>query len=164
MARSKRKAVYLDKIEQGGYVALPHVVLRSSGFKSLSSHAVKLLIDLISQYLGSNNGDFCAPFSLMKKDRGWKSKGTLNRAIKELVESGFVEVSRQGGRHKCSLYAVTFYAVDECSGKIDIRATSKPTSLWKKNEPLPDISKLQKIKKEKEDAVLMGLLVQKMQQ
>lgn len=123
MARKIRSGWDKNRNEKGGYVAIPHCVIRSHGYANLSAYAVKLLNDFLSQYYGTNNGDFQAAYSLMSK-RGWKSKGTLNRAIKELIESGFVEVSRQGGRNKCSLYAVTFYAIDECKGKLDISATN----------------------------------------
>jgi hypothetical protein len=159
MANKSRKSWNENRIEKGGYVPFPHIVFRSHGYTKLSAYAVKLLNDLLSQYYGSNNGDFQAAFSLMRK-RGWKSKGTLNRAIKELIESGFVEVSRQGGRNKCSLYAVTFYAIDECKGKLDISATNAPTSIWKRNEPVPDIQTLQRQKKEKEDKDLVNKIME----
>ena len=38
----------------------------------LSPRATKLLIDLLAQYRGYNNGDLCAPLSLMR-ERGWNS-------------------------------------------------------------------------------------------
>lgn len=142
MARNKS---YSNKGENGAYSALYRCVSRSVAFGNLSGHAVKLLIELMSNYNGSNNGDLSAAYSVVHK-RGWKSKGTLNRAIQELIQAGFIETSRQGGRHKCSLYALTFYAIDECGGKLEINATNKPTSLWRKNEPLPSIQQLQQAK------------------
>lgn len=155
----KRKTnSYINKGEKGGYSALYHCVTTSQAYIKLSAHAVKLLNDLLSQYNGSNNGDLGAAYSVMQK-RGWRSKGTLNRAIKELLEAGFIEVSRQGGRHLCSLYAFTFYAVDECKGKLDIRPTTTPKSLWRKNEPVPDIATLQKQKREKDDAKLTKVIM-----
>lgn len=158
MTRNNRKGWNPERNEKGGYVPLPHCVIRSDGYAHLSAYAVKLLNDMLSQYYGSNNGDFHATFSLLKK-RGWKSKGTLNKAIKELIATGFIEVSRQGGRNKCSLYAVTFYAVDECKGKLDIQPTNKPTSLWRRNELVPDIQSLQREKKERDDKHLMQMLM-----
>jgi hypothetical protein len=152
MARRKSNS-NSDKGEKGGYAALYHCVTRSHGYAKLSSGAVKLLVDLLSQYKGSNNGDLCAPYSIMQ-DRGWNSKGTLFRSIKELLEAGFIETSRQGGRNRCSLYALTFYAIDDCNGKLDIRPTTSPTSLWRKNEPVPDIATLQKEKLARDDARL----------
>jgi hypothetical protein len=149
-----------DGVEKGGFVKVPHVVLRSLGFSQLSAHATKLLMDLLSQFIGNNNGDLGAAYSVMKK-RGWRSKGTLNRAIKELLEAGFIEVSRQGGKHKCSLYAVTFYKVDYCKGKLDISPTERPVSTWKKNEPLPDIATLQRQKQQREDAALAKAIIER---
>ena len=163
MANKRRNSWDKSRSEKGGYVPLPHIVIRSHGYANLSPYAVKLLNDFLSQYYGSNNGDFQAAFSLMKK-RGWKSKGTLSRAIKELLESGFVEVSRQGGRNKCSLYAVTFYAIDECKGKLDISATNTPTSIWKRNEPVPDIQTLQRVKKDKDDKELITRIMERAKQ
>jgi len=163
MANKSRSGWDKNRIEKGGYVPFPHIVIRSHGYANLSAYAVKLLNDLLSQYYGSNNGDFQAAFSLMRK-RGWKSKGTLNRAIKELIESGFVEVSRRGGRNKCSLYAVTFYAIDECKGKLDISATNAPTSIWKRNEPVPDIQTLQREKKDKDDKDLVTRIMDRAKQ
>jgi DNA-binding transcriptional ArsR family regulator len=157
MARRKFHS-HGEKGEKGGYAALYHCVTRSQAYIKLSAYAVKLLNDLLSQYNGSNNGDLGAAYTMMQK-RGWKSKGTLSRSIKELLESGFIEVSRQGGRHRCSLYALTFYAVDQCNGKIDIRPTTSPKSLWRKNEPLPDIANLQKEKRAKDDAKLMQEII-----
>ena len=163
MANKRGNGWDKNRTEKGSFVAIPHCVIRSHGYANLSAYAVKLLNDLLSQYYGSNNGDFQATFSLMR-ERGWKSKGTLNRAIKELIESGFVEVSRRGGRNKCSLYAVTFYAIDECKGKLDISATNAPTSIWKRNEPVPDIQTLQRVKKDKDDKELMTRIMERAKQ
>ena len=157
---SKGRKFDKNRIESGGFIALPHCVLRSLAFCKLSAHATKLLIDLVSQYKGSNNGDFSAPYSTMQ-NRGWKSKGTLQRAINELLELGFIEKSRQGGRHLCTLYAVTFYAVDECKGKLDIMPTSKPTGLWRRNEPISNIAQLQKEKSDRDDKKIMAFFMDK---
>lgn len=159
MARRK-VVVNTERGEKGGYAPMYYCVTRSQAFANLSAYANKLINDFLSQYNGSNNGDFCATYSLMQK-RGWKSKGTLNRAIKELIEAGFIEVSRQGGRHLCSLYALTFYAVDECKGKLDIASTRTPKSLWRKNEPLPDIAILQKQKQQRDDTKLTNLILER---
>ena len=140
MGKSRFKSAQ-SKRERGGFVALPHVVIRSQNFASLSAHAVKLLIDLLSQYKGNNNGDLCATWTLMQR-RGWKSKDTLNKALKELRLCDWLETTRQGGRHKPTLYAVTFIAIDSCGGKLDVLATASPRGSWKKNEPLPPMPKL----------------------
>jgi len=121
-----------NKREPGGFAPLPYIVIRSNAFAQLSAYAVKLLNDLLAQYNGNNNGDLAVAFTLMKK-RGWRSKSTLWRAIKELEEGRWIEKTRQGGRNMPNLYAVTFYAVDECNGKMDshIRPTTRPRGYWK---------------------------------
>ena len=89
------------------------------------------MIDLAAQYNGRNNGDFTIAWKLMRR-RGWASKDTLYRALGELQDTGFVIVTRKGGRNQCSLYALTFFAVDECKGKLDIRPTHAPPGNWRK--------------------------------
>ncbi len=130
MARNRLKAK--GRRENGTFVGIPHSVTRSGEYAALSAAAVKLLLDLADQFNGSNNGDFQATWPFMKR-KGWKSKATLYRALNELLETGFAIVSRQGGRHKCNLYALTFHAIDDCKGKLDIAATNAPPNNWKKS-------------------------------
>lgn len=129
-----------EKREGIGYVALPHVILRSSEFAALSSKAVKLLLDLLSQYKGDNNGDLCCAWKLMEK-RCWRSRDSLDQARKELLKAQFIVLTRQGGRHVASLYAVTFYEIDFCGGKLDISApTRKFMGSWRTTlPPLPKV-------------------------
>ncbi len=141
MAKSNRYRAAKEKREPGGFVPLPFVVIRSESYARLGAHAVKLLNDLMAQYKGDNNGDLCAAWSIMEK-RFWKSKGTLYKALTELKEKYLIVVSRQGGRNRASLYALTFFAVDECKGKLDINSTHSPSSLWRRNEPPPRIERI----------------------
>jgi hypothetical protein len=99
----------------------------------LSAYAVKLLFDLFAQFNGRNNGDLSACWTFMQR-RGWRSKATLHKATVELRKKGWVAVARQGGRNKPTLYALTFLAVDQCNGKLDIDSTVAPLSWWKKDK------------------------------
>ena len=122
--------------EPGSFVALPVVVLRSEATARLSPKAVKLLFDLLSQFNGtSNNGDLCAAWSVMQH-RGWRSRDTLSKALDELENADFITCTRQGGRNKASLYAVTFYAIDGCNGKLDVSSTERPRGDWHKGGTL----------------------------
>lgn len=112
------------------FVSVPKHILESEEYAELGAYAVKLLLDLYAQYNGKNNGDFCAAWSVMK-NRGWRSKATLDRSIKELKRTGFILLTRQGGKHKAALYAVTFKKVNECKGKIDIKETREAPDSWK---------------------------------
>jgi len=85
------------------------------------------------QYNGFNNGDFCCTWSIMKKRR-WRSQATLNKAKKELIYYGWIICSRHGGKNRCSLYAVTFKAIDECKGKLEIPETVTAPGTWKNHK------------------------------
>lgn len=129
MGRSKVERTKNRK-EGGSFVMLPHYVITHPNFHRLTAYEVKLFIDLCGQYFMSNNGDFTATYSVMNK-KGWRSKDTLNRALKGLIESGFIVVTRQGGRNRCSLYGLTFKPIDECGGKLDIKPTKVALGWWK---------------------------------
>jgi len=115
--------------EHESFIALPHGVIQSENWRAMSPYAVKLFIDLYSQYRGSNNGDFTAAWSVMKP-KGWRSKGTLHKALKELEWFGMIDLTRRGGLNRCNLYAVTFKPIDECKGKLDVSATRLPSRRW----------------------------------
>jgi hypothetical protein len=113
---------------------LPHYLLDSEEFGRLTPHAVKALLDLARQYRGDNNGDLSAAWSVMSK-RGWRSKSTLWAALRELVNTEFTRVSRQGNRyHVCTLYAVTWLPVNDCNGKHVLPVETKPSNAWRKTE------------------------------
>ena len=111
-------------------VQMPHDLINHVVFTSLSPRAVKLLMDVCSQYKGSNNGDLCAPMSLMKA-RGWSSNDQLFKAKDELVEKNLLQVSRQGGLNKCALFALTWFPINECSGKLDVAETKVARNEWR---------------------------------
>lgn len=125
------RAKLKGRLESGSFVIFPHALLESQNFLALSAHAKALLFDLSAQYRGNNNGDLCATWSMMEK-RGWKSRQTLGKAIKELEHFGLVERTRQGGRNAPNLHALTWHPVNECKGKLDARKRSDTASgLWK---------------------------------
>ena len=112
------------------FVMFPWDVLNHETFRTLSPRATKLVVDIAAQYRGGNNGDLCAPLSLMKK-RGWNSSDQLNKAKKELVEKDVIRVARQGGLNKCNLYALTWFPINECKGKLDIASTTTAPVNWR---------------------------------
>lgn len=133
MALSRQKAK--GRRESGAFIPLPVSVLHHPNFSRLTAKAVKLLMDLCSQLRfkkgGSvNNGDLSAAFSLMQP-RGWRSEETLQNALDELLHFNFLTRTRKGGKNLCALYAVTWWAIDECNGKLDIRETRAPSNQWK---------------------------------
>jgi len=111
-----------NRLNKGRFLGIPHNVWLHCDFIGLSPVALKLLIDILGQYNGSNNGDLVITRSFLKT-RGWNSVSQIYKARDELVEKGLVVLARQGGRNRCSLYAITWKNIDECKGKIDIKAT-----------------------------------------
>jgi hypothetical protein len=111
--------------------------MASPNYRALSAHAVKLLNDLGLQFRGANNGDLSAAWKIMQL-RGWRSRDTLGRALAELLHFGLIEKTRQGGLNHCSLYALTWHAIDECHRKLDVSATRVASGLWKTPQlPIP---------------------------
>lgn len=119
------------KRDGDSFVPLPKIVLQSAAFLSLSGHGCKLLLDFCEQYNGDNNGDLQACWKLMRP-RGWKSQDTLQKAKRELSESLLIVETRKGARpNKATLYALTFYALDEMPGKLEMTAKGFPRGAWK---------------------------------
>lgn len=127
--------------DKSNWMGIRKDVLRSDEYAELAPTAVKLLVDLLVQYNGFNNGDLCGAWSIMSK-RGWHSKATLHRATRELIDKRWIVISRQGGRNKCSLFAVTFESIDDCKGKLDIAPTTTPSYAWKINSGTPHVGQL----------------------
>lgn len=123
--------------ESRSYTAKPHHIFRANSVTGtpspasvLSHKAAHLLDNLAAQYNGSNNGDLSLAPKIMLL-YGWKSKGAIEDAKNELLAHGFIEQTRQGGRNKCSLFAISWQAIDECKGKLDVLPTITASNLWK---------------------------------
>ena len=129
------------------FVGIPKAVLATDKYAQLSGWDVKLLLDIVSQYNGRNNGDLAAIWSDSEtfqgmSSRGWRSKGTLYRSVQNLINAGFIQVTRRGGQHKPTLYAITWEPVDEIihprtkvskldAGFTSRRALTVAAGLWK---------------------------------
>lgn len=125
-----RRAKATGKKGNAAFLGIPHSVLNSEAYKALNGWDVKLLIDIAVQFTGFNNGDLNAVWSQLQH-KGWNSKGTLNSSLKKLQEVGMIEQTRQGGKNRCSLYAVTWRPIDECKGKLDVKETQAPSGLYR---------------------------------
>jgi len=117
----------------GTFTSLPHHIFRPSGGKpapasALSTSARCLLVDLCHQYTGSNNGNLAASPKTLEP-YGWRSSGTVDDALVECVALGFLQQTKQGGRNRRSLYAVTWRGIDE--GPHDAKPDPVPSNLWK---------------------------------
>lgn len=124
MARSRSKAK--GRTESGGFVKLLHALMDTEDFRGLSGSAHKVLMCLMRQYRGNNNGDLSAAFRHAER-WGIGSKSTWASALKELQACNLITRTRvgqftnPGGR--CALYALTWLPIDECDDKIEVAAT-----------------------------------------
>lgn len=130
MAKDRAKLTGKGRPGSGTFLALPHAVIDTAKFRSLSPQAKALLIDLGRQFTGFNNGALQMTWRRMKA-LGWNSTATLHKAKDELIAAGMILESRKGWKHRASLYALTWHPVDECGGILDISPSSTPPGLWR---------------------------------
>lgn len=134
MAEKKQKRP-LESIG-GPYSAIPHSVLDSTAFKGASYPAKALLLDLMRQHNGKNNGHKHLSFAWLAK-RGWKSRDVIQRARAELIERGLVIQTRQGGLNMgASRYAVTWLHITNFVG-LEIGSKDYHPGAWTFMDALP---------------------------
>lgn len=139
MSRSVLKSKNRQKI--GYFSAWPHDCHESDNYKRLSLVARALLMEFLGQLRRANNGDLCCAVGLLKP-RGWKSRTTIERARQELEKTGWIIRTRQGGRNRPNLYAVTWLSIEACNGKLEVPAGT-PRGTWRtgvKQNDLPEKS------------------------
>jgi len=83
-----------DRNRKGRFVGIPYHIVDSKQWAQLGAPEIKLLMDLLLQFHGRNNGNLSPCYSLMKK-RGW-ARSSLYRAFSKLLHSGFIVITRQG--------------------------------------------------------------------
>lgn len=98
------------------FAMIPWYVIDCHAFRSLRGNSVKLLLLLVRQYRGNNNGDLSITYSLNKEY--FKSSQTMYAARDELEQKGFIVTNAyggmsQGGYKLPSLYAITWLPVDD---------------------------------------------------
>jgi len=105
------------------FVAIPVPVLESPAYRVLPSAARALLIDLLMQFTGKNNGRLCVSFVAMQR-YGWTSARKLDKAKHELLATPFVLVTRKGKPPRTAEWVgVTWLALDyEKTMDVDPRA------------------------------------------
>jgi hypothetical protein len=141
MAMTRKKTQ--GRSGQGRFVGIPHSVMNHADWPQLSPNAIRLLMELVKQYNGHNNGDLTAAWSIMC-NRGFNSKSTLTAAIRCLMSLNFVVRTREGyfcnpGK-RCALYAVTWQPINECRGKsLEIKPTTAPPRAFSMENNKPAI-------------------------
>jgi hypothetical protein len=122
-------------------------VLKAAGYIKLSHVARSLLVEILLQYKGGNNGRLLCNLNHLRK-RGWNSNDTISRAKHELLEAGFIYETVKGQRpNKASWYAITWYTLDKHPSMDPAAVTAYTRGAYRKNEPLipPDGTKGRRI-------------------
>lgn len=131
MAKATRsKGRYYGGRDGDKFSAWPKECAEHWNFYQRTHIAKALLFELLGQYNRRNNGDLTTAWSVLK-DRGWKSRDTLFKAAQELLSTGWIVKTRQGGRNRCNLYALTFFDIDDCGGKVEIYKPGIRLSYWR---------------------------------
>src|SRR5262249_13291463 len=117
------------------FVQLFHSMLDLPVWHSLSPRAVVAYLELARRYNGSNNG--WLHLSVRELARAWHwSRASAARAIEELVERGFVEITRTSGfnvkdrKRQAAEYRLTVFFCDRTR-----QPASKSFTNWKPGGP-----------------------------
>lgn len=114
-ARKKRQAADRAREDRDGdsHITLPHVLLDSEGWRR-ASHTALAMLPLIAYPLfrrgqngGLPNGGLLIDYQRLAR-HGWTSKEVITSALKDLIECGLLCETRKGGKHRPSLYGVTW--------------------------------------------------------
>ncbi len=137
MAKRKQKgATQWADVDGGQAFIIPVTALRHPNFVRLSANACKLVLDLGRQYSGFNNGYLSAAFSILAPC-GWKSESTIREAVAECLHYGIILKTRQGGRNRCNLFALTWWRITLKEGRpLDVASTLQPSHEWKQERPI----------------------------
>jgi len=125
----------------GAYCALPFCVLDGNAYRGLSHPARALLIEVLRQHNGSNNGKMQLASGYLRK-RGWPSADVNQRAKSELLESGLVIKTKLGGLNSGpDLWALTWLPITNYVGLTEVASASYQPGKWRLSDPMPTIEK-----------------------
>jgi hypothetical protein len=132
------------------YVSISDTVYTSVAFRTLPGGALKLWIDMRTQYNGGNNGAMMSTMSVLKH-RGWNSSDKLVRGTRELLSRGLIAYTRRCGPnvfHRAALFAFTDHdiAANERHGVAGARATRAYLE-WMPGNPMAPLDELETAKR-----------------
>ena len=132
---AKRKTPHL-------FVMLEHRIIDSPAFADLKPAACRLLVLLIRQYDGKNNGHLHATYSWCR-ERGICSEHTLRDAIADLIAHGFLYRTRSHGANGAwARYALTWLPIKNRDG---LFLSGYLQNGWRNWQPVQKITTPQKL-------------------
>ncbi|AGW92083.1 hypothetical protein N234_18777 [Ralstonia pickettii DTP0602] len=98
------------------FIGIPHWVMQSAAYRSCPHPARSLLLDIVMQYNGRNNGSLVACDKYLKP-LGWLSSDVIARAKDKLLKCGLLVETRKGQRpNKAAWYALGWRPLDVKDG------------------------------------------------
>jgi len=122
----------------GRFAGLPHTVMDSIAFAGASHPARSLLLELIRQHTGRNNGHFHLAWGWLHR-RGWNSADVIQRAKAELITRQLAIKTRLGGLNAGpDLWAVTWLQITNYVGLTEVSPSTYHPGAWHfLNPPVP---------------------------
>lgn len=152
MSSRKSRTSYREEVPEQckpPYAAIPHAVMSHAAYTGATSNAIRLLLDLVQQHNGRNNGRLQATWSYLNAKRGWTSVSALKKALEELIDRRLVIRTRRGGRtfgqidfgdpppvQGPAFYALTWLPITEFRG-LEITGNDFWPGGWDLGNPLP---------------------------
>ena len=121
--------VVYDQSAGKQHSSIPKAVTSCANYAKLTNDGKALIQDAGTQFNGQNNGNISLTYTLMHP-MGWSNKRTLFNARHELEYYGFINMSRQGGRHSPTLYSLAWINIHRCGGKLQVPATTSPAKTY----------------------------------
>jgi hypothetical protein len=120
------------------FVSLPHAMLTHPTYSELQGGATKLLLALLNDYVGNNNGHLTATLSRMKRF-GFNSKDSLARGLRELIAFGYIVRTKTHHLRSPALYAFTWLPINKAPAGQPYDAGVAPSNealdLWRHVDP-----------------------------
>jgi hypothetical protein len=120
------------------FAPIPHALLTHPTYGELTGGAAKLLLALLADYAGNNNGHLTATFSRMKRF-GFNSKDSLARGLRELITFGYIVRTKTHHLRSPALYAVTWLPIDRAPAGQSYDTGAVPAEeaqdLWRHIDP-----------------------------
>jgi len=116
------------------FVRMFHWMMETPAWRSLSGWAVAAYLDLAANYNGNNNGELFLSGRKFAEGRNC-SRQTATRALAELVDKGFIEITRDSGfnmkdrKRQARQYRLTVFFCD-----LTKSSASRAFAKWKPGE------------------------------
>jgi Helix-turn-helix domain len=129
------RTVRRKKSKSPPFVQIPKYMITSAAWRSLSGSAMAAYLELFRRYNGTNNGQLHLSVREFAELYG-RSQDTAAKALRELVDKGFIEIVRLSGfnlkdrRRQATEYRLSLHVCD-----VTRKLPSKAFMHWRPEAP-----------------------------